>query len=88
MAWLYTDEDKVQALAVAWRVASLAFTPVRVEPNDIRYAWRDKADQASVQLGIDLAHEYGPGALTPEAVTKALLDRRDSFEQAGAIRPL
>ncbi|RSN26678.1 hypothetical protein DMC63_02275 [Streptomyces sp. WAC 05977] len=48
----------------------------------------DPADQASVQLGIDLAHEYGPGALTPEAVTKAILDRRDRFEQADAIRPL
>jgi uncharacterized protein YfiM (DUF2279 family) len=49
MAWPDTNEDTVQALAVAWHDASLAFTPVRVEPNDIRDAWRDAAGQAYTQ---------------------------------------
>ncbi|GAB3731678.1 hypothetical protein GCM10027598_54930 [Amycolatopsis oliviviridis] len=118
MAWPDTDEDRVHALAIAWRDASLAFTPVTVSRTIFATTagemfaqrvggidewtlqaganaadWKDghsadPGDQAAVQLGIDLAHEYGPGALTPEKVTQAILDRYDRFQQAGVIRPM
>ncbi len=40
--WPDTNEDTVNSLAVAWRDASPALTPaVKVEPDDIRHAWRD-----------------------------------------------
>lgn len=48
----------------------------------------DPSDQAAVQIGIDLAHRYGPDALRPEHVSQIIMDNYDKLVRADGIRPL
>lgn len=55
---------------------------------DIKAQWRtDPADQAAIDLGIQLREKYGPGQLRPEHIREAIQNNWDDLVRRGTVVP-